>query len=295
MDEHMQGEGSATSGMTEAEAKAVEQAIDDAMRQGAIAAQKIAGKGKGNNRLEKSLNKRDTNWKQHLREFFEQIIQGDEYSRFCPPNKRMLASGFVMPSHFDLATGEIIVACDTSGSMYHILPVVFGEIGLSGEVRAVSQRDLRLKEAAKLGFGSAIAPSRRSGGRADRKTDAGGIALREIAQHHRARLARQHVEQAEADLDRLDAGANLLAAFAVLAGAGVVGVGIGEIVVGKFRRAVSLDRKHEFICTQDHWTLHGRPVVRDAARRPSFTREVRVSPGLMAFTRMPSVPRSAAR
>ena len=128
MDEHMQGTDSATGQMTEAEAKQVEQAIDDAMRQGAIAAQKIAGKGKGNNPLEKSLHKRDTNWKQHLREFFEQIIQGDEYSRFCPPNKRMLASGFIMPSHFDLATGEIIVACDTSGSMYGILPIVFGEI-----------------------------------------------------------------------------------------------------------------------------------------------------------------------
>ena len=128
MDEHRVGGQSAEGQLTEAEAKGVAQAIDDAMRQGAIAAQKIAGKGKGNNPLEKSLNKRDTNWKQHLREFFEQIIQGDEYSRFCPPNKRMLASGFVMPSHFDLATGEIIVACDTSGSMYHILPVVFGEI-----------------------------------------------------------------------------------------------------------------------------------------------------------------------
>lgn len=128
MDEHMVGGDSAEGQLTEAEAKEVAQAIDDAMRQGAIAAQKIAGKGKGNNPLEKSLNKRDTNWKQHLREFFEQIIQGDEYSRFCPPNKRMLASGFIMPSHFDLATGEIIVACDTSGSMYGILPVVFGEI-----------------------------------------------------------------------------------------------------------------------------------------------------------------------
>ncbi len=30
--------------------------------------------------------------------------------------------------------------------------VVFGEVGLSGEVRAVSQMDNRLKEAAKLGF-----------------------------------------------------------------------------------------------------------------------------------------------
>ena len=89
MDGHLIGDESAEGQLTEAEAKEVAQAIDDAMRQGAIAAQKIAGKGKGNNPLEKSLNKRDTNWKQHLREFFEQIIQGDEYSRFCPPNKRM--------------------------------------------------------------------------------------------------------------------------------------------------------------------------------------------------------------
>ena len=36
--------------------------------------------------------------------------------------------------------------------------VVFGELGLSGEMRAVSQRDLRLKEAAKLGFRKAWVP-----------------------------------------------------------------------------------------------------------------------------------------
>jgi len=36
--------------------------------------------------------------------------------------------------------------------------VVFGEIGLSGEVRPVSQHAARLKEAAKLGFSLAIAP-----------------------------------------------------------------------------------------------------------------------------------------
>ena len=37
--------------------------------------------------------------------------------------------------------------------------VVFGEIGLSGEVRRVSQPDLRLKEAVKLGFTQTILPS----------------------------------------------------------------------------------------------------------------------------------------
>ena len=36
--------------------------------------------------------------------------------------------------------------------------VVFGEIGLAGEVRMVSQADLRLKEAAKLGFTQAFIP-----------------------------------------------------------------------------------------------------------------------------------------
>ncbi len=36
--------------------------------------------------------------------------------------------------------------------------VVFGEIGLSGEIRAVGQSEARLKEAAKLGFTAAIVP-----------------------------------------------------------------------------------------------------------------------------------------
>ncbi|MEH6548181.1 MAG: magnesium chelatase domain-containing protein, partial [Sneathiella sp.] len=35
----------------------------------------------------------------------------------------------------------------------------FGEIGLSGEIRAVGQADARLKEAAKLGFTTAIIPA----------------------------------------------------------------------------------------------------------------------------------------
>src|SRR5580692_7215115 len=37
--------------------------------------------------------------------------------------------------------------------------VVFGEVSLSGEVRNVSRADTRLKEAAKLGFGRALAPT----------------------------------------------------------------------------------------------------------------------------------------
>jgi DNA repair protein RadA/Sms len=65
--------------------------------------------------------------------------------------------------------------------------VVFGEIGLSGEVRAVSQSDARLKEAGKLGFTSALIPPRRGkGGKAPRE---GAIAVTEIA-HLRDLVAR---------------------------------------------------------------------------------------------------------
>jgi DNA repair protein RadA/Sms len=65
--------------------------------------------------------------------------------------------------------------------------VVFGEIGLSGEVRAVSQSDARLKEAGKLGFTSALIPPRRGkGGKMPRD---GGIAVTEIA-HLRDLVAR---------------------------------------------------------------------------------------------------------
>lgn len=41
--------------------------------------------------------------------------------------------------------------------------VFFGEIGLAGEVRQISQPDLRLKEAAKLGFSAAVMPVGKGG------------------------------------------------------------------------------------------------------------------------------------
>jgi DNA repair protein RadA/Sms len=40
--------------------------------------------------------------------------------------------------------------------------VMFGEIGLAGEIRQVSQAETRIKEAAKLGFGSALVPKNMS-------------------------------------------------------------------------------------------------------------------------------------
>jgi DNA repair protein RadA/Sms len=75
----------------------------------------------------------------------------------------------------DLAVAAAL-ASSASGRPMPPETVVFGEIGLAGEVRAVARAEARLKEAAKLGFTGAIVPVRRSAG-------AGafpGIALTEI-------------------------------------------------------------------------------------------------------------------
>ena len=81
----------------------------------------------------------------------------------------------------DLAVAAALVSALTLEPM-PADTVVFGEIGLSGEVRPVGQAEARLKEAAKLGFGTAVTPARRSSRQATAKTgDVNGIALRELA------------------------------------------------------------------------------------------------------------------
>ena len=102
--------------------------IDDALRQGKILAEKLAGKRSLGSAIDRLTQKRDTNWREHMREWVTALCEGDEYSRFAPPNKRLLPLGVVMPSHFSEATGELVIACDTSGSMGGIYPTVFGEI-----------------------------------------------------------------------------------------------------------------------------------------------------------------------
>ena len=117
----------------EALAKETARQIDDALRQGKILADRLAGKGSKGSALDRATQKRDTNWREHMREWVTALCEGDEYSRFAPPNKRLLPLGVVMPSHFSEATGELIIACDTSGSMGGIYPTVFGEIARIAE------------------------------------------------------------------------------------------------------------------------------------------------------------------
>lgn len=58
----------------------------------------------------------------------------------------------------DLAVAAALISA-VSGEALPCDTVVFGEIGLSGEVRPVPQSDIRLKESAKLGFTAAFMPA----------------------------------------------------------------------------------------------------------------------------------------
>ncbi len=58
----------------------------------------------------------------------------------------------------DLAVAAALVSSLTDQPLPH-RTVVYGEIGLSGEVRPVSHADLRLREGSRLGFERALAPA----------------------------------------------------------------------------------------------------------------------------------------
>jgi DNA repair protein RadA/Sms len=84
----------------------------------------------------------------------------------------------------DLAVAAALLSSLT-GEPVPAETVVFGEIGLTGEVRTVSQTEARLKEATKLGFAGAILPRPADadgpGGAAAPKRLNRGPDLREIA------------------------------------------------------------------------------------------------------------------
>jgi predicted metal-dependent peptidase len=130
MDDHqMDGEGDGTGEpMTADEKEKLGKMIDDANRQGELLVRKMRGDEAGGRDILGTAQERVTNWRDALQDFINSVCVGDENSRFCPPNKRLLASGFIMPSHFDENVGEIIIACDTSGSMHWAYPIVFGEV-----------------------------------------------------------------------------------------------------------------------------------------------------------------------
>jgi DNA repair protein RadA/Sms len=79
----------------------------------------------------------------------------------------------------DLAVAAALISSATDVPVEADL-AVFGEIGLSGEIRPVGQTEARAKEAAKLGFTGALMPSGAPGGRNPKAPPAEGFKQRRI-------------------------------------------------------------------------------------------------------------------
>jgi predicted metal-dependent peptidase len=103
--------------------------VDVMVRQGKFIADKLAGRKGSGGPLDALAQTRSTDWASAMREFIDTVCEGDEYSTFSPPNKRLQhLNNIVLPSRFDERAGELIINCDTSGSMGSVYPTVFGEI-----------------------------------------------------------------------------------------------------------------------------------------------------------------------
>jgi len=123
-DEHGWGEARE---MTAEEQRELAREIDEAIRQGALAAGKL---GNGADRDMVELLQPQVDWREVLRDFVQTTCQGNDYSTWRRPNRRYIGAGVYMPSGISESIGEIVVAVDASGSTYapDVLSRFFSEV-----------------------------------------------------------------------------------------------------------------------------------------------------------------------
>jgi predicted metal-dependent peptidase len=121
--------------MTEEEKKVLEREIDQAIRQGVMAHQKIAGTSGGDiDRDLLDLLEPKVDWREMLREFVKSTCSAKDTSSWRRVNRRFLSMGTYMPSLIGEKVGHLVIAVDTSGSV--------GQEELSGfltEVRGIAE------------------------------------------------------------------------------------------------------------------------------------------------------------
>ena len=99
--------------LSDEEKKELEKDIDEAIRQGALAAGKA---GNGESIDVDELLKTQIDWRAELRKFIRNTCAGKDYSTYNRPNRRYLGTGIIMPSGISDQIGELIFAIDMSGS-----------------------------------------------------------------------------------------------------------------------------------------------------------------------------------
>jgi predicted metal-dependent peptidase len=120
--------------MTAEQTKELARDIDEAIRQGALAAGKL---GSGGDRMFDDLLETKIDWREALREFISTTCTGSDYSTWRRPNRRFVSSGYYMPSGVSEQVGELVIAIDTSGSIGgRELSKFLGEVkGICDQVR----------------------------------------------------------------------------------------------------------------------------------------------------------------
>ena len=100
--------------MTPQEQKEMTQKIENALKEGSILAGKVGGKIP---RAIDELFEPKLDWREMLREFISSTCNGNDDFTWRKFNKRMLPNDLYLPSTENESVGELVIACDTSGSI----------------------------------------------------------------------------------------------------------------------------------------------------------------------------------
>lgn len=122
--------------MSPAEQRDLARDIDEAIRQGAMAAGKM---GSGGDRDMADLLEPQVDWREAMREFISSTCAGKDYSTWKKPNRRYIGANIFMPSGISEKVGEIVIAPDMSGSTFtpSMMSAIMSEVkGIAETVKA---------------------------------------------------------------------------------------------------------------------------------------------------------------
>ena len=100
--------------MTSKEQQEMTQKIENALKEGSILAGKL---GKKVPRAIDELFEPKLDWREMLRDFISATCKGNDEYTWRKFNKRMLPNDLYLPSMENESVGELVIACDTSGSI----------------------------------------------------------------------------------------------------------------------------------------------------------------------------------
>jgi len=149
--------------LTDVQKRELEREVDAAIRQGQIAAQKVAGKGSsGMPRELADLLEAKIDWREELREFIKAFCLSKDKSSWRRPNRRFISEGVYLPTLIGKKVGHIVIGPDMSGSIADELTAFFSEIRYISEEIMPEKVDLIYWDCAVTGheeYDSATVPN----------------------------------------------------------------------------------------------------------------------------------------